>query len=71
MVENQSARFHTWAAVVDVFAVGRGSLDYRLRHAPDVQNVVKCLLDLLDIFIRECEFHRRVDFADELRRCEE
>lgn len=54
MVEDQLARFSTWATSIGVFAPGRASMDHRLRHTPDVQSVVTGLLDLLNKRIRNC-----------------
>ncbi|KAI1636334.1 hypothetical protein F4809DRAFT_650603 [Biscogniauxia mediterranea] len=39
LVEDQLARFSLWTANISVFAPSRGSLDHRLREAPDVQDV--------------------------------
>lgn len=57
MVENQVARFSTWATGIGVFAPGRASMDHRLRYAPEVQSVVNGLLESLDYRIQTCK-HR-------------
>ncbi|KAH6632374.1 hypothetical protein F5144DRAFT_474539, partial [Chaetomium tenue] len=53
-VEDQIARFSTWAAGIGVFAPGRASMDHRLRYAPEVQSVVIGLLESLNYRIRTC-----------------
>jgi len=55
MVEDQLARFSTWAAAIGVFATGRASINHRLRYAPEVQSVVNGLLESLDYRIRNCK----------------
>ncbi|RYP30524.1 hypothetical protein DL767_006201 [Monosporascus sp. MG133] len=54
MVEDQVARFSTWAMGIGVFAPGRASMDHRLRYAPEVQSVVAGLLESLNYRIRTC-----------------
>lgn len=54
MVEDQVARFSTWAADIGVFSPGRASMDHRLRYAPEVQSVVIGLLESLDYRIQAC-----------------
>ncbi|KAI0599834.1 hypothetical protein F4775DRAFT_548461 [Biscogniauxia sp. FL1348] len=54
LVEDQLARFSLWTANISVFAPSRGSLDHRLREAPDVQDVVTGLLEALDYQIKDC-----------------
>ncbi|KAK6222240.1 serine/threonine protein phosphatase [Colletotrichum tabaci] len=54
LVENQVARFSVWAANIGVFAPGRGSLDHRLREAPDVQDAVGGLLEALGLRALSC-----------------
>lgn len=54
MVEDQLARFSTWAASIGIFAPGRGSMDHRLRYTKDLQNVVIGLLDSLSYRIQAC-----------------
>ena len=55
MVEDQLARFSTWAAAIGVFATGRASINHHLRYAPEVQSVVTGLLESLDYRIRNCK----------------
>ena len=54
MVEDQVARFSTWTTGIGVFALGRASMDHRLRYAPEVQSVITGLLESLDYRIRTC-----------------
>lgn len=54
MVEDQLARFSTWASSIGVFAPGRASMDHRLRCTSDVQGVVMDLLDSLSYRIEAC-----------------
>ncbi|CEJ93456.1 hypothetical protein VHEMI09043 [[Torrubiella] hemipterigena] len=54
MVEDQLARFSTWASSIGVFAPGRASMDHRLRHTLDVQGVVMDLLESLTYRIEAC-----------------
>ncbi|KAF6827137.1 serine/threonine protein phosphatase [Colletotrichum musicola] len=54
LVEDQVARFSTWASAIGVFAPGRASMDHRLRNAPDVQTVVVGLLESLGYRISKC-----------------
>lgn len=54
LVENQLARFSLWAANSMVFAKGRVSLDYRLREASDVHDVVVGLLEALNYRVKGC-----------------
>lgn len=58
LVENQVARFSVWAANIGVFAPGRGSLDHRLREAPDVQDAVGGLLEALGLRALSCVYKR-------------
>ncbi|SCO90474.1 uncharacterized protein FRV6_14602 [Fusarium oxysporum] len=48
MVEDQLARFSSWANGIGVFAPGSASMDHRLRYAPDVTGVVIGLLESLN-----------------------
>ncbi|KAH8586928.1 hypothetical protein B0O99DRAFT_695020 [Bisporella sp. PMI_857] len=52
MVEDQVARFSTWTTGIGVFALGRASMDHRLRYAPEVHSVVTGLLESLNYRIR-------------------
>ncbi|WQF77379.1 Putative Zinc finger C2H2-type [Colletotrichum destructivum] len=54
MVEDQVARFSTWATAMGVFAPERASMDHRLRYAPDVRDVVDGLLESLRYRVRAC-----------------
>ncbi|KAI1488415.1 hypothetical protein F5X96DRAFT_680485 [Biscogniauxia mediterranea] len=54
LVEDQLARFSLWTANISVFAPSRGSLDHRLREAPDVQDVVTGLLEALEYQVKGC-----------------
>lgn len=54
-VEDQAARFSTWASGIGVFAPGRASMDHRLRYAPEVQSVAIGLLYSLNHRIRQCK----------------
>lgn len=53
-VEDQIARFSTWAAGIGVFSLGRASMDHRLRFAPEVQSVVAGLLESLNYRVLIC-----------------
>jgi hypothetical protein len=54
LIEDQLARFSVWTANIRVFIPGRGSLDHRLREAPDVQGAVAGLLEALDYRLQNC-----------------
>ncbi|RFU35428.1 hypothetical protein B7463_g890, partial [Scytalidium lignicola] len=54
LVEDQLARFSIWTANIRVFVPGRGSLDHRLREAPDVQDAVASLLEALNYSLQNC-----------------
>ncbi|XEU94958.1 hypothetical protein FSHL1_000242 [Fusarium sambucinum] len=54
MIEDQVARFSSWAASIGVFAPGSASMDHRLRYAPEVQSVVTGLLESLNYQCQEC-----------------
>jgi hypothetical protein len=56
LVEDQLARFSIWSASIGVFAPGRASMDHRLREAPDIQEVVRGLLDGLNDGIQNCRY---------------
>jgi len=56
LVEDQLARFSIWTASIGVFAPGRASMDHRLREVPDIQDVVRGLLDALDDRIQNCRY---------------
>lgn len=56
LTDDQLARFSVWAANIRVFAPSRGSLDYRLREAPDVQDAVIGLLEALNYRVQKCRF---------------
>ncbi|KAM0259352.1 hypothetical protein ACHAQJ_003384 [Trichoderma viride] len=53
MVEDQVARFSTWASGIGVFGSGRTSMDHRLRYAPEVQSITIGLLESLNYRIRK------------------
>ncbi|KAJ0159680.1 hypothetical protein CTA2_9284 [Colletotrichum tanaceti] len=53
-VEDQIARFSTWATAMGVFAPERASMDHRLRYASDVRDVVDGLLESLSYRVRAC-----------------
>ncbi|KAI0968935.1 hypothetical protein F4678DRAFT_441993 [Xylaria arbuscula] len=57
LVEDQLARFSLWSSNIRVFVAGRGSLDYRLREAPDVQDAVVGVLEALDHRVQDCLCH--------------
>ncbi|KAH6980228.1 hypothetical protein EDB82DRAFT_510398 [Fusarium venenatum] len=54
MIEDQVARFSSWAASIGVFAPGSASMDHRLRYAPEVHSVVTGLLESLNYQCQEC-----------------
>jgi len=56
LVEDQLARFSVWSAGIGVFAPGRASMDHRLREAPEIQEVVRGLLDGLNDDIQNCKY---------------
>ena len=55
MMEDECAKFSTWAESMRVFGSAPASIDYCLRHAPEVQDVVAGLLVALDCRIHDCE----------------
>lgn len=71
MVEDQLARFSSWATSIGVFAPGSASMDHRLRYASEVQSVVTGLLESLNYRVQTCRFlirlWSRVDIADKNR----
>ncbi|KAL2673791.1 hypothetical protein Neosp_012235 [[Neocosmospora] mangrovei] len=54
MVEDQLARFSSWASSIGVFAPGSASMDHRLRFASEVQSVVTGLLESLNYRVQTC-----------------
>ncbi|KAL0935470.1 serine/threonine protein phosphatase [Colletotrichum truncatum] len=54
MVEDQMARFSTWATAMGVFADEQASMDYCLRYASDVRNAVRGILESLFYRIIVC-----------------
>ncbi|KAJ4209546.1 hypothetical protein NW759_013402 [Fusarium solani] len=54
MVEDQLARFSSWATSIGVFAPGSASMDHRLRYASEVQSVVTGLLESLNYRVQTC-----------------
>ncbi|KAH7161647.1 hypothetical protein EDB81DRAFT_785245 [Dactylonectria macrodidyma] len=54
MVEDQLARFSSWATSIGVFAPGSASMDHRLRFASEVQSVVTGLLESLNYRVQTC-----------------
>ncbi|RSL42815.1 hypothetical protein CEP54_015340 [Fusarium duplospermum] len=54
MVEDQLARFSSWASSIGVFAQGSASMDHRLRYASEVQSVVTGLLESLNYRVQTC-----------------
>ncbi|KAI1757960.1 hypothetical protein F4782DRAFT_536659 [Xylaria castorea] len=54
LVEDQLARFSLWSSNIKVFSSGRGSLDYRIREAPDVRDAISAVLEALDYHIQGC-----------------
>ncbi|KAL4988122.1 hypothetical protein BDW68DRAFT_159782 [Aspergillus falconensis] len=52
-VDDQLGRFSIWVSNIGVFAPTRGSLDYRLREAPDIQRLVRRLLRTLNDYIQQ------------------
>ncbi|KAE8141517.1 hypothetical protein BDV38DRAFT_278873 [Aspergillus pseudotamarii] len=52
LLEDQLGRFSIWASNIGAFAPRRASLDHRLRLAPDVQRLVRGLLQTLNDHIR-------------------
>lgn len=56
MVEDQLARFSSWASSIGVFAPGSASMDHRLRYASEVQSVVTGLLESLNYRVQTCRF---------------
>ncbi|KAH7165313.1 hypothetical protein EDB81DRAFT_778963 [Dactylonectria macrodidyma] len=59
LVEDQFARFSAWTVSTGVFAPNRASMDHRLRRAPEVQNVVTGLLELLNLHVQSCSEYLR------------
>jgi hypothetical protein len=56
LVDNQLARFSLWTANVKALASGRGSLDFRLRDAFDVQDAIVGVVEALNYRILTCMF---------------
>jgi hypothetical protein len=56
LVEDQLARLSLWCSNISVFALGRGSLDHRLREAPDVQDAISGVLEALDYRLHGCVY---------------
>jgi len=54
IIEDQLAGFSVWAVNIKVFGAGCESLDYSLREAPDIQDIVVGLLEALDYHLQEC-----------------
>ncbi|RSM12538.1 hypothetical protein CEP52_002366 [Fusarium oligoseptatum] len=54
MVEDQLARFSSWATGIGVFAPRPASMDHRLRYASEVQSVVTGLLESLNYRVQTC-----------------
>ncbi|KAK0126642.1 hypothetical protein ONS95_008226 [Cadophora gregata] len=52
--EDQLARFSLWANNIGVFTPGGGSMDHRLREAPEIIEIVIGLLDDLNDSIKNC-----------------
>ncbi|KAL4975560.1 hypothetical protein BDW66DRAFT_137161 [Aspergillus desertorum] len=52
-VDDQMGRFSIWVSNIGAFAPTRGSLDYRLREAPDLQRLVRRLLRTLNDYIQQ------------------
>lgn len=46
-IENVLARFELWASNLGIFEKGRGSIDQRLREAPEVQSLLLGILRML------------------------
>ena len=59
MVEDQLGRFSIWTANSGTFALGRASMDHRLREAPEVRSAVIGLLDALNDRIQHCMYSLR------------
>ncbi|KAL4903147.1 hypothetical protein BDW74DRAFT_156725 [Aspergillus multicolor] len=63
-IDDQFGRFSIWLSNIGVFAPTRGSLDYRLREAPDIQRLVRRLLrtlnDQIQQYITRLGFNRPV-----------
>lgn len=57
-VEDQLAKFSTWNAGMGIFTLERGCIHRRLRDVPEVQAVVRGLLESLDHQIQTCKFCR-------------
>ncbi|CZR56493.1 uncharacterized protein PAC_06381 [Phialocephala subalpina] len=47
LADEQKVRFNLWAANIGVFAKNRASLDYRLRHVPEVRTMALRMLGVL------------------------
>ncbi|KAI0553244.1 hypothetical protein F4679DRAFT_532514 [Xylaria curta] len=54
LVEDQLARFSLWSSNIKVSVSGRGSLDHRIREAPDVRDAIVAVLEALDYRIQGC-----------------
>ncbi|RAK75252.1 uncharacterized protein BO72DRAFT_529568 [Aspergillus fijiensis CBS 313.89] len=48
LLQDQLGRFSIWASETGVFAPRRASLDHRLRYVPEIQRLVRGLLETLD-----------------------
>ncbi|KAL4781274.1 hypothetical protein BJX76DRAFT_335882 [Aspergillus varians] len=56
-IEDQLGRFSIWAHNIGVFAPTRGSLDYRLRDASDIQRLMRRLLRTLNDHVQRYVSH--------------
>ncbi|KAF5984258.1 serine threonine phosphatase [Fusarium coicis] len=54
IVEDQLARFSTWANGIGVFTQGSAAMDHRLRYASDVVGIVTGLLETLNYRCQIC-----------------
>ncbi|KFY45073.1 hypothetical protein V494_01165 [Pseudogymnoascus sp. VKM F-4513 (FW-928)] len=54
MIEDQLARLSLWSTNIGVFALGKMSMDYRMRDVPDIKAVVTGLLEALQYQIQKC-----------------
>lgn len=54
MVEDQFARFCVWKDSMGVFSSGRGSLDHRLREAPEVREIIITISETFNYRLQDC-----------------
>src|SRR5271154_170858 len=57
LVENQEGSFRIWAHSIGIFGHPRGSLDTRLRDAPEDRDILLDLIDTLFSHLQHRKYH--------------